>query len=734
MKRGVPIEAERELTYPDGSKHTVIAVKFPVRGASGEIMGIGGINIDITERKRAEEALRETTAQRDVAIESFSDGFVLFDADDRFVFANDAYLDSHPAIREIQLPGMKFEKIVRKFAALGFYGNTSEEIERCVQARLEYYRSGKPFEFRREDGRWYEMKEYGSRDGGIALVRIDITERKRAEAALRESEARYREIFDESPAGIWETDYSDVKRMLDDLVASGVTDLRKYFNDDPDRLNEAYDLAPVVDISRATCEMYGAPNKQTLIESTRAELESDEELNGFLDSVIAFMAGEADFEYQSQDHRFDGTPMVTSCRLVIPPQFRHDWSRVICSIEDITERKRAENTLRASEMRLAGILDIAQEAVISVDESQHIQIFNKGAERMFGYSAEELIGKPLDLLMPARFRKAHDRHIDGFARAPEVSRLMNRRGEIVGRHQDGTVFPAEASISKLDLGGQIIFTVMLRDITERKRAEEELAALNENLEKRVEERTAELRAAQADLLRQERLATLGQLTATVSHELRNPLGVIRTSNFIVRDGLNGEVPRVKRALERIERSVIRCDRIIGEMLDFTRIRDLEPEATAIDVWLGDLLDEQPLPEGVKLCREFGAPDASVSFDHDRFRRAVINVFENACQAITGKGDERAGLGKGVLTVTTRKTDGRVEVVFEDSGPGIAPDVLPKIFEPLFSTKGFGAGLGLPVVKQIMEQHGGGVEVETEEGRGTRFVLRLPTRRPEGGVS
>ncbi len=198
--------------------------------------------------------------------------------------------------------------------------------------------------------------------------------------------------------------------------------------------------------------------------------------------------------------------------------------------------------------------------------------------------------------------------------------------------------------------------------------------------------------------------------------------------------MNGEVPRVKRALERIDRSVIRCARIIDELLDFTRVRDLEPEATAINVWLGDLLDEQPLPEGVELCREFGAPEARVSFDHDRFRRAVINVFENACQAITGKGDERAGLGKGVLTIKTRQSQGRAEVIFEDNGPGIAPDVLPRIFEPLFSTKGFGVGLGLPVVKQIMEQHGGGIEVETEEGRGTRFVLRLPTRRPEGEAS
>jgi signal transduction histidine kinase len=162
---------------------------------------------------------------------------------------------------------------------------------------------------------------------------------------------------------------------------------------------------------------------------------------------------------------------------------------------------------------------------------------------------------------------------------------------------------------------------------------------------------------------------------------------------------------------------------------------MEPQSTPIDAWLDETLDEQALPSEIALRRDFGLPDIKVSFDRDRFRRAIINVFDNACQAMIGEaGTDTTDANNRVLTITTRKTNGRVEVVFADSGPGIPPDILPNIFEPLFSTKGFGVGLGLPVVKQIMEQHGGGIEVETEEGRGSRFVLRLPTRRLEGEAS
>ena len=224
------------------------------------------------------------------------------------------------------------------------------------------------------------------------------------------------------------------------------------------------------------------------------------------------------------------------------------------------------------------------------------------------------------------------------------------------------------------------------------------------------------------------------MTATVSHELRNPLGVIRASAFILRRGLNPDAPRAARALERVERSVIRCDRIIDELLDITRISELEPEPTALDDWLDGVLEEQALPAGVALHRDFGLPGTAVPFDRDRFRRAVITVFDNACQAMLGEHVAEAVPGEQVLTVRTQARDGRVEVIFEDQGAGIPAEVYERIFEPLYSTKGFGVGLGLPVVKQIMEQHGGGIEVETEQGRGTTVRLWLDPEANRQGAA
>jgi PAS domain S-box-containing protein len=258
-----------------------------------------------------------------------------------------------------------------------------------------------------------------------------------------------------------------------------------------------------------------------------------------------------------------------------------------------------------------------------------------------------------------------------------------------------------------------------RDITGEVANEIELA-------RRVEERTEELRRVQAELLRNERLSTLGQFTATVAHELRNPLSAIRNTAFAIAEVAAANGLKLERPLGRLERSIARCDRMIADLLEYTRVRDLERVRVRLDDWLGEVLDEQHLPEGISLVRDLGVSGLVADLDPDRVRRVVINLVENASQALAEAGPV-AGRER-MLTVGTRDLGGGgVEIRFIDTGPGIAPEVLPKVFDPLFSTKSFGTGLGLPTVRQIVEQHGGTVEIASTPGSGTqvRVVLPLP---------
>ncbi|MCK5622963.1 MAG: ATP-binding protein, partial [Alphaproteobacteria bacterium] len=157
-----------------------------------------------------------------------------------------------------------------------------------------------------------------------------------------------------------------------------------------------------------------------------------------------------------------------------------------------------------------------------------------------------------------------------------------------------------------------------------------------------------------------------------------------------------------------------------ELLDFSRVRDLELEATNIDRWLRDVLDEQLLPEGVTLSFEPGLPESLVPIDCERLRRAVVNVVENAVQAIDGEETE------GQVTVSTVRAGDNFEIRIKDTGPGIPEDLRKRIFEPLFSTKNSGCGLGLAISKEIIEQHGGTIGIEDGPSGGTCFVFRLPS--------
>jgi signal transduction histidine kinase len=253
-------------------------------------------------------------------------------------------------------------------------------------------------------------------------------------------------------------------------------------------------------------------------------------------------------------------------------------------------------------------------------------------------------------------------------------------------------------------------------------AKERVEAANVGLERRIDERTAELRAAQDELLKKERLSVIGQITATVAHELRNPLSAIRNSAFALKASGEAAGLAIDRPVARIERSVNRCERIVAELLDYTRARDLCRETRRLDEWIAEVAAELAPPADGAIELDLQAAGALVSFDADRLRRVVINLVENAVQALAEMKDAAA---RPLILIHTTATERDVVLEIADNGPGIPRERLARVFEPLYSTKSFGTGLGLPMVKQIVEQHDGLIALTSTVGEGTRAKLCLP---------
>lgn len=263
----------------------------------------------------------------------------------------------------------------------------------------------------------------------------------------------------------------------------------------------------------------------------------------------------------------------------------------------------------------------------------------------------------------------------------------------------------------------------------RERTEQELRISNDNLEQRVEARTRELKAVLQKNLREERLVTMGKMAATVSHEIRNPLGAIQSALFVIDELAAKDNPMLADSIEVAETGINQCNNIITDLLDFSRVRSLKLENVSIDSWLEALLETYPMPPEIVLNCDFKAR-RRIAIDSDRFRRAVQNLLDNACQAILGCMDKQDAKRSYQIMVGTQVNNERLVISIKDNGPGIKSDDLEHVFEPLFTTKNFGVGLGLPLVKQTMEQHSGGVKVATEVNQGTEFSLWLPILMPE----
>jgi signal transduction histidine kinase len=268
--------------------------------------------------------------------------------------------------------------------------------------------------------------------------------------------------------------------------------------------------------------------------------------------------------------------------------------------------------------------------------------------------------------------------------------------------------------------------------TEALQSSEMFQALNSDISRLntdLAEKIKLLTQAQEDIVQKGKMAQLGNLVATVAHELRNPLGGVRTTTFLLRRKLKDSAVDVETQLERIELGVSRCDNIISQLLDFSRSQPLVTEVKDINAWLAELLKEETakLSDQITVRCVLHEPQLIAEIDPERLRRGVINLLTNAADAMVSKtGSNLIGPDhKPEISVALLKSERGIEIAVRDNGPGIAPEVLTRISEPLFTTKSFGTGLGLAAVKKVAEMHLGGLEISSDFGEGAKFVIWFP---------
>ena len=374
---------------------------------------------------------------------------------------------------------------------------------------------------------------------------------------------------------------------------------------------------------------------------------------------------------------------------------------------DIEDRKRAEEELRVSEERHRVMVETASDAVISMDESGGILLANPATARIFGYDPAELIGKPLTVLMPEFMRKLHEA---GFRRYLATGqRHLNWQGtEVTALRKNGQEFPVEVSFGEMTGNGHKVFTGFIRDISEKKRAEEHL------------------RQAQEDLARVTRVVAMGELAATIAHEVNQPLtAIVTNANFCLRrlDGATSKPDELRAAITAIASDGTRASGVISRIRSLLKKGARDRAKLDINEIIQDvttLLRHEFTRSRVSLRTELASDLPRVPGDPVQLQQVLINLIMNAIEATSSSTN-----GRRTILIRSAKNPDGVLVQVQDSGPGIAPELADRIFEPFFTTKAEGIGMGLSISHSIVESHGGQLGI-VPSPTGALFEFTLPT--------
>jgi two-component system sensor kinase FixL len=371
----------------------------------------------------------------------------------------------------------------------------------------------------------------------------------------------------------------------------------------------------------------------------------------------------------------------------------------------------ALTTLREREAHLQSILDTVPDAMVVIDIHGVIQSFSAAAERLFGWTPVEAVGRNVSMLMPQPYHDAHDGYLARYLATGE-RRIIGLGRVVVGERRDGSTFPMELAVGEMKSADRRYFTGFVRDLTERQETERRLQDL------------------QSELVHVSRLTAMGEMASALAHELNQPLSA--AANYLkgcrrLLESDTPDLPRLRDAMEKAADQTLRAGQIIRRLRDFVARGESEPRIENLPKIIeeaGVLALIGAAERGVRVRNRIDSGVDLVLADKVQIQQVLVNLMRNAIEAMQHS-DRRE------LTVSAAPTgDSMVEVAISDTGPGINPDVVERLFEPFFTTKPQGMGVGLSISRTIVEAHGGRIWVESGDKAGRLFRFTLRAVRPE----
>ncbi|OUT59086.1 MAG: hypothetical protein CBB71_11185 [Rhodopirellula sp. TMED11] len=369
---------------------------------------------------------------------------------------------------------------------------------------------------------------------------------------------------------------------------------------------------------------------------------------------------------------------------------------------------------------LGAIMQTAVDAIIVINRRGQISHLNPATAVMFGYDSEELIGQNVSLLMDQPDRDQHDGYLQHYQDTRQA-KIIGVGREVTGRRHDGTLFPVHLAVSEIKTGSETYYAGIVRDISDLKQAQLELAESNRLLEQRVRERTEQLRQIEAQLARAERLAMLGEISGGIAHEVRNPLNAVRTSIYYLLNATQPTAQKQAEHLQRIDRQVTKIDKVIRTLTSIAK--GPQPNSAACDLieLLDDVIDSITVPASISLEKRLDQPELIADVDANQMAIVFRNLLQNAIEAMPDGGQ--------LVIETSAHPKHRMRLI--DTGMGITAEDLLKITEPLFSTKSDGMGLGLSICMALLQKNNVDANITSEPGQGTCFELTFLNQGDDG---